>query len=270
MKLAMISDIHLDVNRKYPVLACIRDVFRENNADALLVAGDIAENLDALQGSVLWLEYYLEKPVFYVPGNHDLWDRNEPERSTDDIYEAFRKDIHCLSGKHVTLKEGVELVGDAGWYDYSLGDSSFSKEEYDAMTCQGRTWQDHNFNDWTRDNKAANERMLAELKKHLDECEPGARIIVMTHMLPNKLFTVPTARREWGYFNAFLGSDAYQALYEQYPVTDAICGHVHYRKKEELNGITYHCVCLNYWNEWHSENKDCMAEVRQAMSFLEV
>ena len=71
--------------------------------------------------------------------------------------------------------------------------------------------------------------------------------------LPIKEFTVPQEMANWSYFNAFLGTRRLGELYRRYPVEVAICGHVHYRKTLEKDGITWLCRCLNYHSEWRPE-----------------
>ena len=50
-----------------------------------------------------------------------------------------------------------------------------------------------------------------------------------------------------------LGTRRLGELYRRYPVEVAICGHVHYRKTLEKDGITWMCRCLNYHSEWRPE-----------------
>lgn len=82
---------------------------------------------------------------------------------------------------------------------------------------------------------------------------PGKKLVLVTHMLPIKEFTVPQEMGNWSYFNAFLGTRRLGELYRRYPVEVAICGHVHYRKTLEKDGITWLCRCLNYHSEWRPE-----------------
>ena len=59
MKLNIISDIHLNV--------CVFSR-PENDADVVILAGDIARPREA----VAWARDF-DKPVLYVPGNHEFY-----------------------------------------------------------------------------------------------------------------------------------------------------------------------------------------------------
>lgn len=270
MKAAILSDIHLDYNEGQDVLDCIAHRVNEEHAEVILLAGDISPYVDTTLQAVKELEALAGMPVYYVPGNHDLWKQpDRPDEPTDAIYEKFAADPHCLVGKSVRLG-AHRLLGEIGWYDYSFGDSSFSKEEFDRMTYGGRRWQDSLFNDWTADNLAAHQRFLSILEERMQQF-PAERLVVMTHMLPIADFTVPTTDEKWRYFNAFLGSAALGALFTHYPVDAAICGHVHYRQTIEKNGIRWFCRCLNYQTEWRAQEGNCCAlQVADTIDFFEL
>ena len=144
------------------------------------------------------------------------------------------------------------VIGDVGWYDYSFGSGRYSFEEFEKMSLAGRTWQDSLRNAWTRDNLGRTQWMLSRLEARM-AAYPGKKLVLVTHMLPIKEFTVPQEMGNWSYFNAFLGTRRLGELYRRYPVEVAICGHVHYRKTLEKDGITWLCRCLNYHSEWRPE-----------------
>ena len=70
---------------------------------------------------------------------------NCPECTTEEIDRIYREDLRCLSGKPVILeKDGrqLALVGDVGWYDYSMASPEYSRDVLDGMMMDGRTWHD--------------------------------------------------------------------------------------------------------------------------------
>ncbi|KAH0793655.1 putative phosphoesterase [Histomonas meleagridis] len=202
------------------------------------------------------LEEMMNVPVYYVPGNHDLWCRNfeKEHTSTDDIYQKFVTDQRCLCGNPILLQGKTStyaLIGDVGWFDYSFGNPEFTKTDFDAMTYQKRRWQDSILNQWTKDNPGKCSEMLTRIESFLQKYASYPQIVV-THMLPIREFCVPEIRESWRYFNAFLGSEQFGELYKKYPVKYAVCGHVHYRKVVKKDDITYICPCLNYANQWQN------------------
>ncbi len=252
MKIALISDIHIDINKDYPVLQKVSETAAAKGADVLVIAGDISETPADTMAAAAKLEEMSGCRVYYVPGNHDMWNKNCPEAKTEDIYGAYLQDDRCLSGRHVILEGShgkLALTGDIGWYDYSLASPGYTKEQLDGMSIGGRTWQDRFFNQWTNDNGAQMARSLEQLERQLADCG-DVPMMVVTHMLPVREFCVSTEKKDWSFFNAFLGSTALEALYQRYNVRYAVCGHVHHRSDMEKDGILHICPCLGYYNEW--------------------
>ena len=297
MRVALISDLHTDINEAYPVAELTVEAAKELSADALIIAGDISETPERTAREMKKMAEMSDFPVFYVPGNHDMWKKNCPGKSTEEIYREYREDPRCLSGKGpVLIRErapagpeeagpaggagGLLVLGDIGWYDYSFASESFSRDELDAMTRNGRTWQDKLYNDWTADNPAAMERALEELaagfarigerREREEEIPP---VLAVTHMLPVKEFLVPENQGDWSYFNAFLGSRRLGKLFSHCGARWAVCGHVHYRMECEKDGVRYICPCLGYYTEWPLyglPDNEAASHVRDAMYLLKV
>ena len=152
MRTAVISDIHIDINEEYDVIAGIAEYVRKNAVELLLIAGDITSNPVKTIEAVQKLESLCKVKVLYVPGNHDMWNQDLSYESNDKIYEMFLEDEHCLSGKVYETDNHV-IIGDSAWYDYSFGNQKrFDKQDFEKMTYEGRTWQDSLFNTWSRNN----------------------------------------------------------------------------------------------------------------------
>ncbi len=252
MKIAVISDLHIDINEKFPVIDCLASYLKKHRADVLLVAGDICENAVYVKEAMEELEKQSGSRVLYVPGNHDMWSEHLEEVSTDEIYQIYKEDPRCLCDHPIVLKGEngpFVVIGDIGWYDYSFASKEYGFEELETMEHEGRIWQDRLKNQWTVDNKGCLEQMLNHLEKQLKEYIDYPAVVV-THMLPIKEFCVPEEREMWKFFNAFLGSEELEKLYNQYHVAYAVCGHVHYRKALKKEDTMYLCPCLGYHTEW--------------------
>lgn len=275
MKIALISDLHIDINESYPVMKTLSQMAKEEKAEGIIIAGDLSEDVDLTRKSAENLEQDCGCPVWYVPGNHDMWSRDFEKNSTDEIYEQYRKDKRCLVEKPVSLigKLGrFFLIGDIGWYDYSFASHRYSESQLEQMRWKSRIWQDSLRNQWTKDNRAKSEEMVKKLEKELLSCG-NVPVVVVTHMLPVNDFCVPEQREEWGYFNGFLGSSALGELYKQYPVIHAVCGHVHFRAKVKRDGIQYHCPCLGYWTEWEKHPQyfqDVRFQLEQSIQWIDL
>ena len=136
MKIAVISDIHVDINREYPVVDCLAFYVKEQHADLLLVAGDLSEHADETIETAALLEQKSGCRVFYVPGNHDMWSEDFDKADTDSIYKRYLEDPRCLSGS-IQLLRGTNgpfaLIGDIGWYDYSFSNAFYPEEELEKF-----------------------------------------------------------------------------------------------------------------------------------------
>ena len=270
MKVAFISDIHINVSSAFPVLETLLTVVKENEADLLLIAGDISENYAETIAAVNSLNKVVK--TLYVPGNHDLWRVEGEDKSNVDIYHIYSSDSNCLVNNSILI-EDVVFIGDAGWYDYSLASKDYSLDELDKMSINGRTWQDKIKNSFTKDNVRVCEYMLNKLEAQLIKYESVKKKVVLTHMLPIKEFCVPDSIQDWSYFNAFLGSIRFKELFDRYSVTLSVSGHVHYRKSTVINKTTYICPCLGYGREWKLtdvDENDVRAQIEDAIIFYEL
>ena len=170
MRIGLISDLHIDINKDYPIVELTAETAAEQMTDVLVIAGDISETQNQTLQAIERLQSLCEFPVYYVPGNHDMWNKNCPECTTEEIDRIYREDLRCLSGKPVILeKDGrqLALVGDVGWYDYSMASPEYSRDVLDGMMMDGRTWQDKLYNQWTEDNQKQMFRCLKQLEKQL-------------------------------------------------------------------------------------------------------
>ena len=271
MRTAVISDIHIDVNESYDVIGGIVDYVREKKVELLLIAGDISSYPEKTIETVRKLEELSGAVVRYVPGNHDMWNKDAAYISNDAIYKRYLEDEHCLSGKLYETDDSI-IIGDVAWYDYSFGNhEKFKKQDFEGMTYEGRTWQDSLFNTWSKKNEECCQWFLERFQKLIDDNkDKDKKIVLMTHMISHEAFAVPEEMNHiWSFFNAFLGSRKLTKLCVENQVQYSICGHVHYRNTFAENGVIWMCRCLNYHNEWLGE-KDVRVQIEEAMELVEL
>lgn len=269
MKVAFLSDLHVDINAQYDVVGEFAGYLREQGAQLAVVAGDISEKTEETLSTIQRIEEQSGVQTVYVPGNHDLWGAQDQGDQVYAIYKTYQNDSHCLSGRDLVLGD-LAVVGDAGWYDYSFGNPQFTREEFDAMTYHGRTWQDFFRNQWTKDNQGRCRQMNRELEERIQR-HRGKKVLLVTHMLPVEEFTVPEERPDWPYFNAFLGSRELGDLCIRNKVHTSVCGHVHYRKSFSRDGVNWMCRCLNYHTEWlEAHGKSVGEQIRHAAQVREL
>jgi predicted phosphodiesterase len=113
MKLWILSDLHIDVNRRRPlVLPDPRPAH-----DAVVIAGDICQGIgEALR---FIADAGLDaKPVLYVAGNHEFYGRDRHAELEDGRSRAAGfGNIHLLERDSVVIG-GFEVLGCTLWTDY--------------------------------------------------------------------------------------------------------------------------------------------------------
>lgn len=122
MKAAWLTDIHLNFIRSTQLEAfCIRVV--ESKPDVVLISGDIGEAPD-LHTHLLKLEHLIDKPIYFVLGNHDFYHGSiQQVRSNISAFCASSKQLHWLPDAGlVALTENCALIGHDGWADGRFGD----------------------------------------------------------------------------------------------------------------------------------------------------
>lgn len=266
MKIGIIADIHLDINQEYPVLEVLSEVLNQEQCTGLILAGDLTDTAYTTLESLETIRKKIKQPVLFVPGNHDMWDPKQKFKNAWQIYEEYKQQEGCLCGKAIQLEEDKIITGSIGWYDYSLGEKHYTREEFRKKTKAGRVWQDSRFVHWDEDDEVVCQEMLQEMERIFVQ-NSGKNITAVTHMISIPECSVIPPENNWDYFNAFLGSTCYGKAYEKYGVSCGIMGHVHYRKEHKRGNTTYKCACLGYHTEWTTN--DIETELRDSLQFLE-
>lgn len=268
MKLGCISDLHIDINIDFSIINTLCSLVEETRLDCLLIAGDISNNCRTTIETIEKIKDNIGIPVYFVPGNHDLWDEAGEYNNTNTIYSLYQNHPLCLSGGAKLLDDQWALIGDVGWYDYSFGSDYYTFQEFEQMQAFDRTWKDSQYVKWGKSNREMSNFFLKKLSDQLGLYK-DKKLILVTHMLSRKEFTVRDGRELWQYFNAFLGSSRLGDLFERYRVSYAVMGHVHYRLDQVISAVHYICPCLGYSTEWKSQPADCREELRKSLYVLD-
>ena len=280
MKIGILSDIHVDLNGGRAVIDGLLRTIQSKAVEAMVIAGDVSSNYQVTLDTLEELQERSGIRTLFVPGNHDIWNEADPELTAWQAYQALERFAGNLTTGPQEI-DGWSFVGDLGWYDYSYGGSQYTREEFDRMQIGERIWQDGIKAVWDRHtlevHRTFHQKLDSQLRKlscasdpAAGNPEPGGRKIVMvTHVLPRREFTVQRPDPQWIYLNAFLGSPEYGELALRYGVRYSICGHVHYRKQVTVNGTCFICNCLGYTDEW-MWSRDPATEIDRAFLTLQL
>jgi len=272
-RIAFISDIHLDRNGEV-VIQAIAQTVQLAKAELLVIPGDLSCGSSACLESINKLEAACKLPVYFVPGNHDIWFMRENDipataesYPTDSHQELSRlhADKRCLSTHILALDNDWKIGGSMGWFDYSFGNRQFSVTDFSRMTYERQQWQDKLRSRWQMDHPALALHLLKELQQLLGS--ELQKTIVVTHVVPHQQFTIPEDYGNWRYFNAFLGS----AQYGEYSMSGFaplhVFGHVHWRGESRIGNTTFMVQSLGYKHEW--KQNDVLQEVKKCLAVVD-
>jgi predicted MPP superfamily phosphohydrolase len=117
MKIAWFTDIHLDcVDNLQDTITRLK--IEANSSEAVIITGDISVGTSIVQ-HLKQLESSLNKPIYFVMGNHDYYFSNilETRRKVTEAcrYLSFSKYLGAMP--YVKLNNSTVLIGSDGWYD---------------------------------------------------------------------------------------------------------------------------------------------------------
>ncbi|GFH42156.1 phosphoesterase [Lactococcus hodotermopsidis] len=229
-KLAIMSDLHLDVNHldsRY-IEILIQTLLDEGVTD-LHLAGDISNDFETLSKPFLALltEHFT---VSYNLGNHDMLGMTESEISDKDFQ------LRALGDK--------KLLSFAGWYDYSFC-PEISLEQ--NLRTKNTFWFDRKIKR-KFDDPTTTYQILAKLDDTLATLDTENLIVAM-HFVPDKSFLMTHSK--FVKFNAFMGSEKFHDIFMKYGIKNVVFGHNHRSYDKIIDGVHYQSKPLGYKREWH-------------------
>jgi len=122
-KYAWATDIHLDHIDDEGRLVRFAESLVASDPTGVLITGDIS-NSKTLVYHLSLLERVVQRPVYFVLGNHDYWDGEiEPVRkSMQELTNMSQFLKYMPMSPYVVLTPGTALVGHDCWYDAQCGD----------------------------------------------------------------------------------------------------------------------------------------------------
>lgn len=244
-RLGFISDLHTDHHLE--VIDRITERAVAEGVEVLIVAGDVSPRLDHLRDVLLHFREHVPR-VAYVPGNHDLWCGDERPDSRErylDVFPAMcgAAGVDYLPAGPVVLR-GVTLVGQTGWYDYSLRERALDgvvpMEAYERGSLGPLSWSDKKYVSWPGvDDRGLTAFMTERLRADLDAAPRDRPAFVVTHMLPFAELIAPRPL-PWGFISAFLGAASLgeaivSAAAGGLEIARAVCGHTHFRRQATIS-----------------------------------
>jgi 3',5'-cyclic AMP phosphodiesterase CpdA len=257
LRLAFTADLHWGIHaRGDEATRLMLSFLQQQPPDVFVLAGDIGA--DAEFGACLELFRHLDCRKALVPGNHDLWVRDNDARG--DSWQVYREhlpwlsaaqDFHYLDRGPLLLPEaGLALVGSINWYDYSWSLDAlrrdFPAEEHRLRSKRFRRGRhnDANYVRWAHDDVSFTAAVVSTARRHLvTALAEVERAIVVTHHPPFYGLSfprpAPPGDLDGLLWDAFSGNRSLEALLEEHAarVPFAFCGHTHRARENVLSGI---------------------------------
>lgn len=255
-KLAIISDIHVDIN-KFTLhdLIEIGSYIKDNGATRLHIAGDITNHFHR-EGNEIIQTLNSVIPTTFNFGNHDMLDTNSIENNQTPGFLNFEP---------LTLNSDTVLLPFNGWYDYGFAKGETNEQPANEIVAnyKNKYWIDK-FIKRSESDPIISKKQAHHLAGLLDSFrKQDKRVIIATHFVPRQefiMYPTPFNRKAvtWRALGGVLGSKEIGDVISDYSdtVTDVVFGHIHARNGvKKINNVNWHCRPIGYRYEWQFTKK---------------
>jgi predicted phosphodiesterase len=236
MRILAISDLHTDFKENMRLVEEIPGALHKN--DALLVAGDIADQTEIIKRTLSLLRSKF-KTVFYTPGNHELWVRNEDQNSLEKLSRILKL---CESlGVRTTPARvnDVWVVPLFSWYDRAFDADS----EHDEI----EGWADFHFCKWPQGDQQVFEYFfkmnLPNIKRY------DGPVISFSHFLPRIDLLPPKEYLRFKGLPKVAGCNLLESQIRELESVVHLFGHSHINLDRVIDGVRYVQNALSYPKE---------------------
>lgn len=259
MRVFAISDVHTDYKENLDLLAALP--IRSYRDDALILAGDVSDNLRVLRGTfAILLERF--RYVFFVPGNHELWIRK------GEYQHSLKKFQDVLSlCKSLGVRTAPECIGRApdrvcivplfSWYTRPEegSDTHFRERALDEPA--SAVWADDYLVKWPAGFRPA--QYFHDLNDGRVSAGYEAPRISFSHFVPRADLMFASAdeppplwpdphERQFN-FSRVAGSRLIEEQVRRLGSRLHVYGHQHRNRRRHFEGVWYVSNCLGYPEE---------------------
>lgn len=290
MKVAYTSDIHVDItiNNRLLIPHLVNRI-KEIRPDVFVIAGDVSNSLDNLDSTLRQFNE-LECLKVMIPGNHDVWiESNNSIRKGKDSFYKYRQAIPQVcrdNGFLYPINEpriinNIAIVGNLGWYDYSLADSrlvdKYNFFDYVRGTFIEGEWNDSKYAVWLKTPNSPNwkerlksfgnnevfELLFNELKAVVQQIpESVEKLLIVLHTAPFKDCILP--KDVPCPFDAYEGSVRIGEFINSVSKgrnVSVICGHRHKKLFHEIENVKLYRSPVGYLDKSQTDYERIAKEV---------
>ena len=238
MRIFATSDLHVDFRENQLFLQQLSDV--EFCRDVLLVAGDIAHKLDQIEAALALLRDKFGQ-VFYVPGNHELWVRNESGDSLEKFHRILEQCDRLGVQTRPAPMDGHWVVPLFSWYSAAFDATGAG----DVAALEG--WGDFHFCRWPADTAPVS-RLFARMNQPRIRAYPG-RVISFSHFLPRADLLPAVEHLRFKGLPRVAGCTSIEGQIRALQAGVHVFGHSHIRVDQVIDAVRYVHHGLGYPRE---------------------
>jgi 3',5'-cyclic AMP phosphodiesterase CpdA len=280
LTIALTADLHWGAHSEDGDVCTRRLVadLMEHPPDVLILGGDIGAGEDFERCLELFAPLSCRKAL--VPGNHDVWVREEDARG--DSWTVYTEYLPKVSAKHgfqyldhlplLLPDTGLAIVGSMNWYDYSWSIDELPKydEQWEErlrrkMFTRG-IHNDSRFVRWQHTDASFTAQVVKEFERQLEEAlQQVPKAIVVTHHPAFEGLNPPPIRPphlDQLLWKAFSGNGSMEQVLQKHAkqIPFVFSSHTHRARDNSFHGIPGHNIGGDYtWKrllrlEWPSGN----------------
>ncbi|HEX8907532.1 MAG TPA: metallophosphoesterase [Longimicrobiaceae bacterium] len=228
MRIWAISDLHADFRENRRLLERISAA--EHRGDALIVAGDVADNLTIVEDVLGELRARFAE-VFFVPGNHELWVRADPRDSVEKFHAVLGV-CRALGVRTSPARAGgAWVVPLFSWYDAAFD----VKGAGDEASLEG--WADRYFCRWPEGAGPIDTLFAALNEPHLRAFD--APVVTFSHFVPRPDLIPPVRWLRFKGLPLVAGSREIEAQLRRAGAVVHVFGHTHIPEDRVVDGVRY-------------------------------
>jgi 3',5'-cyclic AMP phosphodiesterase CpdA len=261
-RLLAVSDLHVRHRDNRALAEGLRPV---SEGDWLVVAGDVAEQVDDVLGTLEHLRARFAR-VVWVPGNHELWTRGKDPVPLRGVARYERLVQGCRTLGVDTPEDPFPLFpGPDGpvvvaplfvLYDYSfLPDGATTAAEGLAIARRAGivATDEHLLHPDPHPDRAAwCAARVAQSRRRLDAIDEALPTVLVNHW---PLTRFPTRRLRYPEFALWCGTTATGDWHVRYRAVAVVYGHLHIPRVTTEDGVPFHEVSLGYPREWRARDE---------------
>ena len=239
MRIFASSDLHTDFKENWLLVQKVSSIAYQN--DALIVAGDIADELEIIEETLLLLRSKF-RHVLFVPGNHELWVRSGDCDSVEKLHLLLQwcdeSDIQTRPAKI----DGLWIVPLFSWYH-----PSFDLEDDEEFSAELEGWADFHLCRWPAEVHDISNFFLRMNEANIRPYD--APVISFSHFLPRRDLLPARETLKFKSLPKVAGCSSLDYQIRELNSIIHVFGHSHIDCDREIDGVRYVQNALRYPRE---------------------